>query len=100
MRQKNLEYFNVQKISCYFVGLHGPVAKDCHGLRNLQKNWFLPVPFTCILPGKNYRYIHRFNLSMHVYTLYNVILRIARNLMETKEIIKILTHLFYPINLD
>ena len=70
MRQKNLEYFNVQKISCYFVGLHGPVAKDCHGLRNLQKNWFLPVPFTCILPGKNYRYIHRFNLSMHVYTLH------------------------------
>ena len=34
------------------------------------------------------------------YTLYNVILRIARNFMETRENIKISTHLFYHINLD
>ena len=34
------------------------------------------------------------------YTLYNVILRIARNLLETRENIKISTHPFYPINLD
>ena len=33
-------------------------------------------------------------------TLYNAILRIARNFLETRENIKISTHLFYPINLD
>ena len=31
-------------------------------------------------------------------TLYNAILRIARNLLETKENIKILTDPFYPVN--
>jgi hypothetical protein len=35
-----------------------------------------------------------------VRTLYNVILRIARNFLETRENIKILTHPFYHINLD
>ena len=34
------------------------------------------------------------------YTLYNVILRIAKNFLETRENIKISTHLFYHINLD
>ena len=34
------------------------------------------------------------------YTLYNVILRIARNFLETRENIKISTHPFYHINLD
>ena len=33
------------------------------------------------------------------YTLYNTILRIARNFLETRENIKILTHPFYHINL-
>jgi hypothetical protein len=33
-------------------------------------------------------------------TLYNVILRIARNFLETWENIKISTHPFYHINLD
>ena len=33
------------------------------------------------------------------YTLYNAILRIARNFLETRENIKILTHPFYHINL-
>ena len=32
-------------------------------------------------------------------TLYNAILRIARNFLETRENIKILTHPFYHINL-
>ena len=39
-------------------------------------------------------------LTSHLYTLYNVILRIASNLLETRENIKISTHPFYPINLD
>ena len=52
MRQKNLEYFNVQKISCYFVGLHGPVAKDCHGLRNLQKNGSYQSPSPAYSPAR------------------------------------------------
>ena len=33
-------------------------------------------------------------------TLYNVILRIGRNFLETRENIKISTHPFYHINLD
>ena len=33
-------------------------------------------------------------------TLYNAILRIVRNFLETKENIKISTHPFYHINLD
>ena len=33
-------------------------------------------------------------------TLYNAILHIARNFLETRENIKILTHPFYHINLD
>ena len=33
-------------------------------------------------------------------TLYNTILRIVRNFLETSENIKILTHSFYHINLD
>ena len=33
-------------------------------------------------------------------TLYNAILRIARNFLETKENIKISTHPFYHVNLD
>ena len=33
-------------------------------------------------------------------TLYNVILRIPRNLLETRENVKILTHPFYHTNLD
>ena len=35
-----------------------------------------------------------------VSTLYNAILRIARNFLETRENIKISTHPFYHINLD
>ena len=34
-----------------------------------------------------------------VHTLYNAILRIARNFLETRKKIKILTHSFYHINL-
>ena len=34
------------------------------------------------------------------HTLYNAILRIARNFLETRENIKISTHSFYHINLD
>ena len=34
------------------------------------------------------------------YTLYNAILRIARNFLETRENIKISTHPFYHVNLD
>ena len=34
------------------------------------------------------------------YTLYNAILRIVRNFLETKENIKISTHPFYHVNLD
>ena len=37
--------------------------------------------------------------SRAVRTLYNAILRIARNFLETRENIKILTHPFYHINL-
>ena len=33
-------------------------------------------------------------------TLYNAILRIARNFLETRENIKISTHPFYHVNLD
>ena len=33
-------------------------------------------------------------------TLYNVILRIARNFLETRENVKISTHPFYHTNLD
>ena len=40
------------------------------------------------------------NPHVHVYTLYNAILRIARNFLETKENIKISTHPFYHVNLD
>ena len=35
-----------------------------------------------------------------IHTLYNAILRIARNFLETKENIKISTHPFYHVNLD
>ena len=35
-----------------------------------------------------------------VHTLYNVILRIARNFLETRENVKISTHPFYHTNLD
>ena len=35
----------------------------------------------------------------HLLTLYNAILRIARNFLETRENIKILTHPFYHMNL-
>ena len=35
--------------------------------------------------------------KLHIYTLYNVILRIARNLLETRENIKIKSHPFYHI---
>ena len=36
--------------------------------------------------------------SLVIYTLYNVILRIARNFLEPKENIKSLTHPLYHIN--
>ena len=41
-------------------------------------------------------------MEIHIskYTLYNAILRIARNFLETKENIKISTHPFYHVNLD
>ena len=38
-------------------------------------------------------------LHRYLHTLYNVILCIARNFLETRERIKILTHPFYHINL-
>ena len=44
---------------------------------------------------KNYSY-----LLWIAYTLHNVILCIGRNLLETRENIKISTHPFYSINLD
>ena len=37
--------------------------------------------------------------TLEAYTLYNAILRIARNFLETRENIKISTHPFYHINL-
>ena len=37
-------------------------------------------------------------LTYHIATLYNVILRIAKNLLETRVIIKISTHPCYPRN--
>ena len=44
---------------------------------------------------------HICNVPLTVYsTLYNVILRIAWNFLETRENIKISTHPFYHINLD
>ena len=39
------------------------------------------------------------NKTLHIGTLYNVILRIAWNMLETRKNIKILTHPFYNINL-
>ena len=39
------------------------------------------------------------NCTVQPYTLYNAILRIARNFLETRKNIKILTHPFYHINL-
>ena len=38
--------------------------------------------------------------QIHTNTLYNVLLRIARNLLETRENVKISTHPFYHTNLD
>ena len=38
--------------------------------------------------------------KLHIYTLYNVILRIARNLLETRENTKIKSHPFYHIICD
>ena len=38
--------------------------------------------------------------AQHQLTLYNAILRIVRNFLETKENIKISTHPFYHVNLD
>ena len=40
-----------------------------------------------------------FSQFIQLHTLYNTILRIARNFLETRENIKILTHPFYHINL-
>ena len=45
--------------------------------------------------------IKNLTIAVHSYTaLYNVILRIARNFLETRENIKILTHPVYHTNLD
>ena len=43
---------------------------------------------------------NRFNRGVPIHTLYNAILRIARNFLETRENIKISTHPFYHTNLD
>ena len=43
--------------------------------------------------------IFKVAFSENTYTLYNAILRIARNFLETRENIKISTHPFYHINL-
>ena len=45
-------------------------------------------------------YLDRANsIKTNLHTLYNAILRIARNFLETRENIKISTHPFYHINL-
>ena len=41
-----------------------------------------------------------FSMTNPIDTLYNTILRIARNFLETRENIKISTHPFYHVNLD
>ena len=43
---------------------------------------------------------HKFLFQNKVITLYNAILRIARNLLETRENIKIESHSFYHIICD
>ena len=43
---------------------------------------------------------HLIDYSYTYLTLYNAILRIARNFLETRESIKISTHPFYHVNLD
>ena len=47
-------------------------------------------------PGKQRKICY----VLFLHTLYNTILRIARNFLETRENIKISTHPFYHINLD
>ena len=67
------------------------IISDCEKMITLNnKLWvFLVSWFTFILDGDDV-----------VHTLYNAILRIARNFLETKESIKISTHPFYHVNLD
>ena len=52
----------------------------------VQKLWWT----FCILNQQ-----HQIGLQNILYTLYNVLLRIARNLLETRENVKILTHPVY-----
>ena len=80
-------FFSIIFVSLRFDGMSS--------IFNVQRNFFIKskqgkfffkqdfIPFLC----------------SQVLTLYNAILRIARNFLETRENIKILTHLFYHINL-
>ena len=65
-----------------------------------QANWILWFTFHCVYTYE-FRRLNKspgFDSGLWV-TLYNAILRIARNFLETRENIKILTHPFYHINL-
>ena len=54
--------------------------------------------FACLKKyGKN---MENYRRIPKIHTLYNVILRIARNFLETRENVKILTHPVYHMNLD
>jgi hypothetical protein len=60
--------------------------------------WSIPLEKFILLISSTY-IIHTYVVCT-LRTLYNVILRIARNFLETRENIKISTHPFYHINLD
>ena len=55
---------------------------------------------SCVLYFKMYFSCRCSINRYYVLTLYNIILRIARNFLETRENVKILTHLVYHTNLD
>ena len=55
--------------------------------------------YICSQQNKLTHHMNALHEGKKPHTLYNAILRIAKNFLETRENIKILTHPFYHINL-
>ena len=105
---KNLFFFGLPPFLIYPICFRGDLEMDCfldawllkttrqkhvkHSFLTYQSNFNIPLSYEV-----DYLKYSRFEVPL--YTLYNTILHIARNFLETRENIKILTHSFYHINL-
>ena len=93
-KKSRIMYWFLRNLKWYFISSHHYFGKFMHFIKYVS--WMTIKNFSA--RGKHKNFMIRLQVwhLLH-YTLYNTILRIARNLLETRENIKIESHSFYHV---